>query len=68
MIKFEDTSLHTWEERDRAMVELRNKKTEKTLVIWWDDDVNQAVEDGFLDPSNLHESAYDYYTDVIVEK
>jgi hypothetical protein len=60
-IKFEDTELHTWEERDRSMIELRNKKTDETLVEWWDEDVREAFEDGFLDVNNLHESAYDYY-------
>ena len=68
MIKFQDTSLHTWSERDRAHVELRNKKTEKTLIEWWDDEVNEAIEDGFLDPRNLHESVYDYYIEINTEK
>ena len=68
MIKFEDTSLHTWEERDRSHVELRNKKTEKTLIEWWDDEVNEAIEDGFLDPRSLHESVYDYYIEINTEK
>jgi len=68
MIKFQDTSLHTWSERDRAHVQLTNKKTEKTLIEFWDDEVNEAIEDGFLDPSNLHESVYDYYIEINTEK
>lgn len=62
----EDTELHTWFERDRAHVELRNKETQDTIIEWWDDAVAEAVEDGFLDASGfvmgreLHQSAFDY--------
>lgn len=55
-----DTTLHTWFERDRAHVELRNRHTDETIVEWWDEDVAQAVEDGFLDSSHYHESAFAY--------
>jgi hypothetical protein len=56
----QDTEIHTWFERDRAHVELRNKRTGKTIVEWWDEDVNQAVEDGFLNARDWHGSAYQY--------
>lgn len=56
-----DTELHTWFERDRQHVELRDKKTGKTLVEWWDEAVSEAVEDGFLNPRRFHESAFDYF-------
>jgi len=58
-----DTELHTWFERDRAHVELRNKRTQKTIVEWWDEDVAEAIEDGFLDRRHLHDSAFDYAID-----
>jgi len=58
-IRFEDTELYTWDERDRSHIELRDKKTQKTLVEWWDEEVNDVYQDGFLDPQNLHESVYD---------
>jgi len=58
--RFEDTEMKTWLERDRAHVELRNSFTNEAIVEWWDDDVNQAIEDGFLKPDDLHRSAYDY--------
>jgi len=67
-IKFEDTELYTWNERDRASIELRDKKTQETLVEWWDQEVEEVFEDGFLDPRNLHESVYDYYEDHIEER
>ena len=60
-IKFEDTELHTWNERDRALIELRDKKRDETLVEWWDEEVGEALEGGWLNPRNLHESVYDYY-------
>jgi len=60
-IKFEDTELHTWDERDRAWIELRDKKTDETLIEWWDEEVGEVFEDGELDARNLHESVYDYY-------
>jgi hypothetical protein len=55
-----DTEIHTWFERDRAHVELRNKRTDKTIVEWWDEEVGEAIEDGFLDPRHYHQSAFDY--------
>jgi hypothetical protein len=55
-----DTRLSTWEERDRAHVELINAKNDSTIVEWWDEAVAEAVQDGFLKPGKLHESAYDY--------
>jgi hypothetical protein len=58
------TSIHTWFERDRQHVELRDKLTDETIVEWWDDAVTEAVEDGFLDPRNYHESARGYAIDM----
>jgi hypothetical protein len=63
-VAFEDTELHTWFERDRAHVELRDRRTGGTIVEWWDEDVHQAIEDGFL-PSRwneaaAHRAAFDY--------
>lgn len=57
----QDTKIHTWFERDRAHVELRDARTDETLVEWWDEDVSQAVEDGFLRPRDWHGSAYEYW-------
>ena len=59
-----DTTIQTWFERDRAHVALVDAATEQTTIIeWWDESVNEAVEDGFLDPSDYHQSAYDYAKD-----
>jgi hypothetical protein len=45
-----EVKVYTWFERDRAHVELRNEDTDETILEFWDDDVNQAVEAGILDP------------------
>ena len=59
-----NTTLETWFERDRQYIGLCNKALDptkrNTIVEWWDEDVTQLVEDGFLDPKRWHESAVDY--------
>jgi hypothetical protein len=57
---FDSTEVDTWFERDRAHVELRWADTGETIIEWWDEDVAQAVEDGFLDPRDYHTSALEY--------
>lgn len=59
-IDFEDTKVATWFERDRAHVDLQDNESEETIHEWWDDDVYEAMDDGFLDSKDLHQSAYDY--------
>src|SRR6266404_7398863 len=59
-VNIDCTELHTWFERDRAHVELRSKLDDKTIVEWWDDAVSEAVEDGFLDSRDYHQTAYGY--------
>lgn len=53
-------TLHTWFERDRSCVELRVEDTDETVFEIWDEDCQQAFEDGFLDHRNLKESALEY--------
>ncbi len=59
-IRFEATEIHTWFERDRAHVELRNKHTQETIFDVWDEDVHEVVENGFLNPRNWHTSVYNH--------
>lgn len=59
-VKDSDIELETWFERDRAHVEIHNKKTDKTIYELWDDDVRQAVEDGFLNPKDWKGSMIEY--------
>ena len=55
-----DTTISLWFERDRAHVELRHRETDLTIIEWWDEEVNEAIEDGFLNPRNYHQSAFEY--------
>ncbi len=55
------TKVTTWFERDRAFVALVTKDEQTTLVEWWDEDVGQAVEDGFLKMNDLHRTALEYW-------
>jgi len=63
-IGIDDTVLDTWFERDRAYVILYEKDGEggfgELIAEWWDDDVMEAVEDGFLKPRDYHGSAFEY--------
>jgi hypothetical protein len=54
------TECSTWFERDRAHVELRNASTGETIIEFWDEEVAELVEDGFLEPKNWHRSAREY--------
>lgn len=55
--------VHTWFERDRALIELRDEDTGDTIIEWLNEDVWEAVEDGFLDPKNYEDSAIEYAID-----
>lgn len=62
-----NTAVETWFERDRAYVGLYPQNDEggpdtnqEAIVEWWDDDVYQMVEDGFLSPRDWHGSALEY--------
>lgn len=48
-----DVEIHTWFERDRQHIEIRDKKTDKTLAEWWDDAVTEMFEDGFFKPGTI---------------
>jgi len=56
-----NTDVETWFERDRAYVELKKSANDETLIELWDDDVNEAFEDGFLNRRDLHGSLVDWY-------
>ena len=64
----DDLELHTWFERDRQHVELRDPITDDTIIEYWDDDVSNLVIDGFLNPSDWHGSLFAYarYLGVII--
>lgn len=43
-----DCKIDTWQERDRLSVVVTDKRNDKTIAEWWDDDVRQMFEDGFF--------------------
>ena len=57
----DNTHINTWFERDRAYVGLEYNDTDETIIEFWDSDVSELVEDGFLDPSDWHGSMVEYY-------
>lgn len=59
-VRFDETELNTWFERDRSHVELRDSLTDQTIVEFWDSAVTEAIEDGFLNPRDYHTSAFEY--------
>jgi len=59
-LPIKQTQLNTWFERDRQHVALLDARNDNTIVEWWDEEVSEAIEDGFLTSRNLHGSAYDY--------
>ncbi|MDD5511553.1 MAG: hypothetical protein PHI12_12195 [Dehalococcoidales bacterium] len=44
----DDVEIHTWQERDRAHVEIRDKRNDETVMEWWDEAVSEMFEDGFF--------------------
>lgn len=60
VFEFADTECNTWFERDRQHVELRSKLDDETIIEFWDEDVSEAIEDGFLNPRDYHGSIFAY--------
>lgn len=56
----DNTALQTWFERDRALVALSDARTGEVVLDARDQDVEELVEDGFLDPRDWHGSAVEY--------
>ncbi len=53
-----DYQVDTWFERDRAHVALYDG--DEIIMEWWDEEVWEAVDDGFLDPQDWEGSAIEY--------
>ena len=50
--------INTWFERDRSFVELT--KNGKSILEFWDNDVTELIEAGFINPKNYLRSMIDY--------
>jgi hypothetical protein len=63
-LSIDDTIHDQWHERDRHNLVLYMKNEDgsfgDTIVEWWDEDYEEAVEDGFIDPRRPHETAFEY--------
>jgi hypothetical protein len=63
-ITIDNTVLDTWFERDRASVILYLKDEDgdpgETIIEFWDGAVQEAIDDGFLNPRDFHRSAFEY--------
>lgn len=58
-------TVDTWFERDRGSIVVYQgnyKEQADCPVIWecWDDQIQELIEDGFLNPDNFKQSAIDY--------
>ena len=53
-----DFKIDTWFERDRSYVGLTNK--DDVILEFWDNDVVELIEDGFIDPKNYLVSMLEY--------
>ncbi len=49
----EDVGVDSWVERDRIGIWLTDKRTDKTVAEWWDEDAAQMFEDGFFKPGHI---------------
>jgi len=52
----DDVSVDSWVERDRIGIWVTERKTNKTIAEWWDDDARQMFEDGFFKPATFTSS------------
>lgn len=60
--------VESWFERDRAAVWILDDFTGKTVVEWWDESVQDMVEAGYFDMSNLEDSVLEYAKDMGIIK
>ena len=53
-----EISYGAWHERDRHMLTfyIVTPKYEKELVTWVDEDYQEAIEDGFINPRDIYET------------
>lgn len=49
-----EVDVEVWDERDRLMIAIVDKKTGDYISTWWDDDARQMFEDGFFKPGIIH--------------
>ncbi|MBI2852743.1 MAG: hypothetical protein HYX84_06545, partial [Chloroflexi bacterium] len=45
-----DVTVETWQERDRLGIWITDKRTDKVIAVWWDEDAREMFEQGFFKP------------------
>jgi hypothetical protein len=45
-----DVTVEAWQERDRLGIWITDKRTDKVLAEWWDEDAREMFEQGFFKP------------------
>lgn len=57
----ENTTCNTWFERDRAMVRLASRRDDKDVLVLWDRQVSEFVDDGFKrQGQSWHDACIEY--------
>jgi len=57
----DDVRVEVWEERDRLLIGIQDKKTGDYYASWWDDNAREMFTDGFFKSgSGLEESVLQY--------
>lgn len=51
--------VYIWHERDRYSVSLYDD-FDRCVCEWWDETVDELINDGFFNPRNLQQSVIDY--------
>lgn len=46
----DEVEISTWQERDRLGIWITDKRTDKTIAEWWDENAREMFEDGFFKP------------------
>lgn len=50
-----DVEIGTWAERDRMGIWLTDKRTDKIIAEWWDEDAREMFEQGFFKPGDIRQ-------------
>ena len=45
-----DVTVETWQERDRLGIWITDRRTDKVIAEWWDEDAREMFEQGFFKP------------------
>ena len=54
--KRDDVSVDSWVERDRIGIWVTNRRTQKTVAQWWDEEAHAMFEAGFFKPATFTSS------------